>query len=339
MENMDWKNLGFGYYKTDFNIRSCYRDGKWGALEMTADEYIPMHMAATCLHYGQEAFEGLKAYRGADGRVRLFRAEENARRLVSSARCLCMAEPPVELFMEAAERVVKANARFIPPYGTGASLYLRPLLIGLGAQVGVKPAKEFLFMIFVTPVGPYFKEGFNPIRVIVERNHDRAAPKGTGHVKVGGNYAASIYSGEKAHHAGYANCLYVDAAERKYIEECGAANFFAIRGDRYITPDSHSVLPSITNMSLRQLAEDFGLKVERRAVELSELSTFDEVGACGTAAVISPIREVYDPDTDVRYTYGEQAGPWSVKLYEHLRGIQLGTEPDPHGWCKIIEVE
>ena len=236
------------------------------------------------------------------------------------------------------KQVVKANERFIPPYGTGASLFIRPVLFGSGPQVGVKPADEYLLIIFVTPVGPYYKEGFNPIRVIIDRDHDRAAPLGTGHIKAGGNYGASLISSEEAHDKGYPSVLYLDAKEKKHIDECGAANFFGIRDGRYITPKSHSVLPSITNMSLMTLAADLGLKVESRPVEAEELSTFSEAGACGTAAVISPIGSIYDPETNHTYTYNNsEPGEWSKKLYHKLRAIQYGEEPDTHGWNLVLE--
>ncbi len=338
-ELMDWGSLGFGYIKTDYNVRCWYRDGKWGEIETTADEHINLHMAATCLHYGQEAFEGLKAYRGKDGKIRLFRAEENARRLIRSGEYLRMAQPSVELFVKVVEQAVKANERFVPPYGTGASLYIRPLLIGTGAQVGVKPASEYLFIVFVTPVGPYYKEGFRPIKAIVDRDHDRAAPLGTGHVKAGGNYGASMISGEWAHAQGFPAVLYLDAKEKKYIDECGAANFFAIRDGAYITPSSSSILPSITNMSLMQIAQDLGLKVEKRPVQFSELASFEEAGACGTAAVISPVGEIFDPANGNSYTFngGKEPGPWSTKLYDTLRAIQLGDAPDTHGWVTFVE--
>lgn len=334
---LDWKNLGFGYMKTDYNIRSYYRDGAWTTPVMTSDETVNLHMAATGLHYGQEAFEGLKAFRGADGKVRIFRPEENAKRLRSSAAYLRMAEPPVELFIEMVREVVKANERFIPPYGTGASLYIRPVLFGSGPQVGVKPADEYLLIIFVTPVGPYYKEGFNPIKVIIDCDHDRAAPLGTGHIKAGGNYGASLVSSEEAHRKGYPSVLYLDAREKKYIDESGAANFFAIRGGKYITPSSHSVLPSITNMSLMALAEELGLQVEARPVEAAELGTFEEAGACGTAAVISPIGSVFDPESNHTYVYNNgETGPWCQKLYTKLRAIQHGEEPDTYGWNLML---
>lgn len=337
-KNIDWGKLGFGYVKTDYNVRCYYRDGKWGELEVSSDEYIPMHMAASALHYGQEAFEGMKAYRGKDGKVRLFRWEENAKRLQSSARGVFMAEFPSELFYQAVVKAIKLNEHFIPPYGTGATLYIRPLLIGTGAEVGVRPAKEYLFVVFVTPVGPYFKEGFNPVKIAVVRDSDRAAPLGTGTLKVGGNYAASLRGVIKASKAGYSSPMYLDSSERKYIDEIGAANFFAIKDNTYITPQSTSILPSITNMSLLQLAEDLGLKAERRPVRFDELETFDEVGACGTAAVISPIGEVYDFDNDKVYKFCKdgKAGPISLKLYQTLVGIQFGDLPDKHNWVTII---
>ena len=276
MENLNWSELGFGYIKTDYNVRCYYRDGKWGELEVSSSEIINIHMAATCLHYGQESFEGLKAFRGKDGKIRVFRMDENAKRMQSSSRGIKMAELPVEMFEEAVRKVVKLNERFVPPYESGAALYIRPLMIGLGAQVGVKPAPEYMFMIFVTPVGPYFKGGFQPSKVCVLREYDRAAPNGTGTIKVGGNYAASLVAGEIAHSKGYAAVLYLDPKEKKYLDECGPANFFGIRGNSYITPQSHSILPSITNKSLQQLAEDMGLTVERRPVPFEEIATFDE---------------------------------------------------------------
>lgn len=291
MENLNWSELGFGYIKTDYNVRCYYRDGKWGELEVSSSEIINIHMAATCLHYGQESFEGLKAFRGKDGKIRVFRMDENAKRMQSSSRGIKMAELPVEMFEEAVRKVVKLNERFVPPYESGAALYIRPLMIGLGAQVGVKPAPEYMFMIFVTPVGPYFKGGFQPSKVCVLREYDRAAPNGTGTIKVGGNYAASLVAGEIAHSKGYAAVLYLDPKEKKYLDECGPANFFGIRGNSYITPQSHSILPSITNKSLQQLAEDMGLTVERRPVPFEEIATFDEAAECGTAAVIAPISQ------------------------------------------------
>ena len=339
MLNIDWKNLPFGYLKTDYNVRCYWRNGAWGQLEVSDSETVNLHMAATCLHYGQEAFEGLKAFMGADGKVRVFRWQENSKRMNRSADGIMMQAVPEELFGEAMTKAVKMNLKFVPPYGTGSSLYIRPLLIGSGPKVGVQPADEYLFMIFVTPVGPYFKEGFNPVSAQIIRDYDRAAPLGTGHIKVGGNYAASLRAGVRAHKEGFATALFLDAKEKKFIDEAGPANFFAIKGNTYITPDSHSILPSITNMSLRQLAMDMGMKIETRHVSVDELSTFDEVGACGTAAVISPIKKIVDRDTDKVYEYCKdgKAGPISTKLYEKLRAIQYGDEPDPHAWITVIE--
>ncbi len=337
MENLDWKNIGFGYRKTDFNVRCYYKDGSWGPLEVSDSEYLNLHMAATCLHYGQEAFEGLKAFMGKDGKVRIFRMEENARRLQSSCDGILMAQLPIEKFTEAVELAVKKNLHFVPPYGSGASLYVRPVLFGSGPEIGVKPSGEYMFIVFVMPVGPYFPEGFKPTDLVIMRKYDRAAPQGTGKYKVGGNYAASLVAGKKAKAGHYSAVLYLDSREKKYIDECGPANFFAIKDNTYITPLSDSILPSITNMSLIQLAEDLGLKVERRKVPVEELETFEEVGACGTAAVISPIKRIYDDDLDKEYLYGNEPGPWSTKLYDKLRAIQCGDEPDTHGWVTVIE--
>lgn len=339
MIEMDWSHLPFGYVKTDYNVRCYYRNGKWGEIETSSSEIINMHMAATALHYGQDAFEGMKAFRGKDGKIRIFRWEENAARMESSAYGIMMAQVPREIFLESIIKVVKLNERYIPPYGTGASLYIRPLLIGTGARVGVKPADEYLFLIFVTPVGPYFKEGFKPVAMQIARDYDRAAPKGTGRYKVGGNYAASLLAGEEAHAGGYSAALFLDAREKKYIDEAGPANFFAIKGNKYITPKSESILPSITNKSLMALAQSIGLEVEVRQVEVSELDEFDEVGACGTAAVISPVSKIDDHLTGHVYTYCKdgQAGPISTKLYKKLQAIQYGDEPDVFNWNYVIE--
>ena len=339
MESINWSDLGFGYIKTDYNVRCYYRDGKWGELEVTSSEIINLHMASTCLHYGQESFEGLKAFKGKDGKIRVFRMNENAKRMQSTSRGITMAELPIEMFEEAIRKVVKLNERFVPPYESGAALYIRPLMLGLGQQVGVKPAPEYLFVVFVTPVGPYFKGGFQPSKVCILREYDRAAPHGTGTIKVGGNYAASLVAGDIAHSKGYSAVLYLDPKEKKYIDECGPANFFGIRGNSYITPMSHSILPSITNKSLMQLAEDMGLTVERRPVPLEELATFDEAAECGTAAVIAPVSQVDDLDENKSYIISKDGKPGAVceKLYHKLRGIQYGDEPDPYGWVTIIE--
>ncbi|MCQ2232364.1 MAG: branched-chain amino acid aminotransferase, partial [Paludibacteraceae bacterium] len=307
--NLDWANLKFGYMKTDYNVRCYYRDGAWGEIEMSSEETINLHMAATCLHYGQEAFEGLKAYRCKDGKIRIFRMEANAERMQSTCRGILMPELPTEKFCEMVKRVVKANERFLPPYESGASLYIRPLLIGTGAQVGVHPANEYLFIIFVTPVGPYFKGGFAANPYVVIREFDRSAPLGTGIYKVGGNYAASLLANKKAHDLGYSCEFYLDAKEKKYIDEAGAANFFGIKNNTYITPKSSSILPSITNRSLMQLAEDLGLKVERRQIPIEELETMEEAGACGTAAVISPIERIDDLEMNKSYVIAKDGKP------------------------------
>lgn len=339
MQNIDWANLKFGYMPTDYNVRCYYRNGKWGEIEVSSSEIINIHMAATALHYGQEAFEGMKAFRCPDGKIRAFRIKDNAERLQSTCRGILMPELPTELFEAMVKKVVKLNEHFVPPYESGASLYIRPLLIGTGAQVGVHPANEYLFVIFVSPVGPYFKGGFATNDYVIIREYDRAAPLGTGRYKVGGNYAASLAANKMAHDAGYASEFYLDAKEKKYIDECGAANFFGIKDGKYITPKSSSILPSITNRSLQQLAKDLGMEVEVRPIPEEELSTFEEAGACGTAAVISPIRKIDDLENHKSYVISKDGkpGPWSEKLYTHLRAIQYGTEPDVHDWTTVIE--
>ena len=337
--NIDWSSLPFGYVKTDYNVRCTFKNGEWGEIVVTDSEEITMHMAATCLHYGQEAFEGLKAFRGKDGKIRVFRTEENGKRLQDSARGIMMEPIPLDLFKKMVLMAVKLNERFVPPYGSGASLYIRPFEIGTSARVGVKPADEYTFIILVTPVGPYFKNGFKPTNFAIMREFDRVAPKGTGRIKVGGNYAASLVAGEKAHDLGFSGVLYLDSKEKKYLDECGAANFFAIKDNTYITPYSESILPSITNKSLTQIAEDLGMKVERRPIPEDELATFEDAGACGTGAVISPIQRIDDPENDRSYVISADGkpGPISTKLYTKLRAIQYGDEADVHGWVTIVE--
>ena len=327
MSELEWSNIGFGYHKTDYNVRCYFRNGAWGEIETCSEETIPMHMAATCLHYGQEAFEGLKAYRCPDGKVRVFRVDENAARLQSTCRGILMPEVPTELFISMVEKVIRLNERFIPPYESGASLYIRPLLLGTSAQVGVHPSEEYIFLIFVTPVGPYFKGGFAANPYVIIREYDRSAPLGTGVYKVGGNYAASLRANKMAHDLGYSCEFYLDAKEKKYIDECGAANFFGIKDNTYVTPKSTSILPSITNKSLMQLAMDMGMKVERRPILEEELSTFEEAGACGTAAVISPIAKIDDLDTKTSYVISKdgQHGTVCTKLYNKLLNIQYGV--------------
>ncbi|MDE7473447.1 MAG: branched-chain amino acid aminotransferase [Muribaculaceae bacterium] len=338
-EQLDWANLAFGYIPTDYNVRCTYKNGKWGEIEVSSSEIINLHMAASALHYGQEIFEGLKAFRGADGKVRVFRLEENAARIQESARGILMEPIPTEIFAEMVKKVVKLNERFVPPYGSGASLYIRPLEIGITPRIGVKPATEYLFIIMVSPVGPYFKEGFKPTNICIMREYDRVAPCGTGRWKVGGNYAASLTAGEHAHSLGYSAVLYLDPKEKKYIDECGPANFIAIKDGKYITPASDSILPSITNKSLQQIARDMGIEVEARHIPVEELAEIQEAAAVGTAAVASPVAEIHDLDKDLKYVVLKDGkpGPVVTALYNKLRGIQMGDEPDVHGWNTVIE--
>lgn len=338
MEKIDWANIGFGYIKTDFNVRCTYKNGAWSELEVSDSESVSMHMAATCIHYGQETFEGLKAFMGKDGKIRIFRMRDNANRMMDSCAGTMMAQLPVEIFEEAVMKVVSLNTRFVPPYESGASLYIRPFLFGSGPQVGVKPADEYMFIVFVTPVGPYFKGGFQTTPFVIMREYDRSAPLGMGRYKVGGNYAASLVANQRAHEMGYSNIFYLDAKEKKYIDECGAANFFGIKDNTYITPKSSSILPSITNKSLMVLAQDLGLKVEQRPVPVEELATFEEAGACGTAAVISPIERIDDYDENKSYIFSHDGKPGPVcdQLYHKLRAIQYGDEPDTHNWVTVV---
>lgn len=339
MSSIDWGNLSFGYIPTDYNLRCSYKEKAWGELEVSDSDHFQIPIAATCLHYGQEAFEGLKAFRGRDGKVRIFRMKENAKRLQSSCRGVLMPEFPIDMFCEAVLKVVKLNERFVPPFESGASLYIRPLIIGTGIEIGVRPATEYLFSIFVMPVGPYFKEGFKPTNLLITREFDRAAPQGTGTIKVGGNYAAGLRSGVKAHDNGYSAVLYLDSKEKKYVDECGPANFFGIKDNTYITPLSPSVLPSITNNSLMTLAKELGMKVEQRRMPVEELATFEEAGACGTAAVISPVGRIDDEDNSISYVYSKDGKPGEVclKLYNKLRAIQYGEEPDVYGWVTVLD--
>ncbi len=335
--DLDWKNLGFGYLKTKCNVRYTYKNGKWDDGIVTSDEMLPLHMAATCLHYGQEAFEGLKAFEHKNGAVGVFRIEENAKRMDRTARKIFMEPVPEKIFIEGVFRAINENRCYIPPYGTGASLYVRPLLIGSGPQVGVKPAEEYMFVVFVTPVGPYFKTGFKPVDLIVEDEYDRAAPNGVGDIKVGGNYAAGMRASIRAKSKGYTEVLYLDAKEKKYIDESGPANFFAITKDgKYITPESHSILPSVTNMSLFTLAGEMGLNQERRQVEITEIFDFAEAGCCGTAAVITPVGSITWGDKKVVYCEDGNAGPKCTELYKRLTAIQLGDAADPYGWVRIV---
>ena len=334
MREIDWGSLGFKYMDTACHIRYVWRGGAWDAGELVEEPYLNIHVAASCLHYGQAAFEGLKAFRCRDGKVRVFRPGENARRMAATARRTCMADLPEALFMEAVGRVIRANEAYVPPYGTGGSLYVRPLLIGTGAQIGVGPADEYTFIVLVVPVGPYYKGGLQPVRALVYDEYDRAAPLGVGHVKLAGNYAASLYAHEKAKKDGFPVELYLDAKEHRFVEEFATSNFIGITGDgRYVTPDSPSILPSVTNRTLMQIARDMGMPVEVRPVPFEEVASFAEVGACGTAVVVTPVCEIRRGDAVIRIGSETGCGPVLQKLYEAVQGIQYGELPDTHGWC------
>ena len=336
--NIDWTNLGFGYYKTDKRFVSMFKDGKWDEGQLTDDENITMNECACVLQYAQTCFEGMKAYETVDGHIVVFRPDLNAKRMHDTALRLEMQPYPEDKFIEAVEKVVKANLKFVPPYGTGASLYIRPYLFGYSPVMGVKPAQDFMFRIFVSPVGPYFKGGSKPITLKVS-DFDRAAPNGTGHVKAGLNYAMSLHAGVTAHKEGYAENLYLDPQTRTKVEETGGANFLFITKDgKVVTPKSSSILPSITRRSLMYVAQHYlGLEVEEREVYLDELNDFAECGLCGTAAVISPVGRIDDHGKSINFPSGMDApGEITKKLYDTLTGIQYGKIEAPQGWIKQI---
>jgi branched-chain amino acid aminotransferase len=336
--NIDWKNLGFGYYKTDKRYFSMYKDGKWDEGHLTENENITMNECACVLQYAQTCFEGMKAYETVDGHVVIFRPDMNAQRMFDTAQRLEMQPYPQDKFVEAVEQVVKANLKYVPPYGTGASLYIRPYLFGYSPVMGVKPAQDFMFRIFVSPVGPYFKGGSKPITLKVS-DFDRAAPHGTGHVKAGLNYAMSLHAGVTAHKEGYAENLYLDPQTRTKVEETGGANFLFITKDgKVVTPKSSSILPSITRRSLMYVAKHYlGLEVEEREVYLEELKDFAECGLCGTAAVISPVGRIDDHGKSINFPSGMDApGEITKKLYDTLTGIQYGKIEAPEGWIRKI---
>ncbi len=336
--NIDWKNLGFSYIKTDYRFISYWKDGKWDDGEMTTDNKVHISEGSPVLHYGQSCFEGMKAYRTKDGSINLFRPEENAKRMINSCQRLLMPEFPVEKFVEAAKAVVKANEKWVPPYNTGSTLYLRPYLMGVGDNIGVSPATEYIFSIFAMPVGPYFKGGLTPTNFIVS-DYDRAAPHGTGAAKVGGNYASSLLPGKEAHDRNFSDCIYLDPATHTKIEEVGSANFFGITKDNcFVTPKSPSILPSITKYSLLYLAEHhLGMQVEEGDVYIDKLDEFSEAGACGTAAVISPIGGIQHGENFHVFYSETEVGPVTRKLYEELTGIQFGDIEAPEGW--IVKVD
>ncbi len=336
--NIDWNNLGFEYIKTDFRYISTWKDGKWDEGHLTEDNILHISEASCALHYGQQCFEGLKAYRTKNGDIQLFRPDRNAARLNDSLNKLLMPEIPEEKFIDACMQVVKANKDYVPPYGTGATLYLRPFVIGVGDNIGVKPAPEYIFCVFCLPVGAYFKGGMTPCNFMIA-DYDRAAPHGTGGQKVGGNYASSMHPHKIAADRGFADCIYLDPATRTYIEEVGAANFFGItKNNEFVTPKSPSVLPSITKYSLMEIAEKYlDMPVYERKVPISSLDEFKEAGACGTAAVITPIGGIeYKDKLHVFYSETE-VGPITKELYRILCGIQFGDFEAPEGWIFKVE--
>ena len=336
--NIDWNNLGFEYIKTDFRYISTWKDGKWDEGHLTEDNILHISEASCALHYGQQCFEGLKAYRTKNGDIQLFRPDRNAARLNDSLNKLLMPEIPEEKFIDACMQVVKANKDYVPPYGTGATLYLRPFVIGVGDNIGVKPAPEYIFCVFCLPVGVYFKGGMTPCNFMIA-DYDRAAPHGTGGQKVGGNYASSMHPHKIAADRGFADCIYLDPATRTYIEEVGAANFFGItKNNEFVTPKSPSVLPSITKYSLMEIAEKYlDMPVYERKVPISSLDEFKEAGACGTAAVITPIGGIeYKDKLHVFYSETE-VGPITKELYRILCGIQFGDVEAPEGWIFKVE--
>ncbi len=337
--NLDWGNLGFGYIKTPYRYVADFKDGKWSEGRLTEDDKVVLSECAGVLQYAQTAFEGLKAYTTQDGRIVTFRPDLNGERLENSAARLEMPVFPKEKFLKAVDMVVAANKDYVPPYGSGATLYIRPYIFGSSPVIGVKPAQEYQFRMFCTPVGPYFKGGVKPITIRVS-DFDRAAPHGTGHIKAGLNYAMSLHAIVDAHNNGFDENMYLDAATRTYVEETGGANFlFVTKDGKIVTPKSDSILPSITRRSLCYVAEKYlGLTVEHRQVKFSEVKDFAECGLCGTAAVISPVGKINDHGKEICFPSGmEEMGPVTKKLYETLTGIQAGTIPAPDGWIREIK--
>lgn len=339
---VDWANLGFQYLKTSGYVQCVYKGGSWGEIKIVSDkETIDIHIGATALHYGQSCFEGLKAFRRKDNSLGIFRGRDNARRLRDSAERVMMPALPEEKFMECIREAIRLNAAYVPPYGTRGALYIRPLLFGSGARVGLQPADEYTFVVFVVPVGDYYKGGLAPVTARLMDAYDRAAPNGIGHVKVAGNYAADLLPARVSKEQGYAINLYLDAKNRRTIEEFSTSNFFALKDGTYVTPKSPSILPSITNRTLMQLARDMGMTVEQRPVDIDELAEFDEVGACGTAVIITAVsRIVIDEQTTVVIgKEPDKVGDTLLKLYEKVRAIQYGEAEDMHGWCDIVRLE
>jgi branched-chain amino acid aminotransferase len=332
-KRIEWQDLEFQYRQTDCYLKAEFTKGKWGDLEMCKDPMLPVHVAAVSLHYGQSCFEGLKAFTRKSGSVAMFRPEENARRLNISAERLVMEPVPEKLFIAACKKAIQYNKEWMPPYGTGASMYLRPLLFGSSPRIGVQPSDDYVFIVLAMPVGPYYKDGFFPVKAIVQEAYDRAAPLGVGNVKAAGNYAAGLKSDKEAKKAGYDISLYLDASTRTCIDEFGTSNFFGItKNGCFVTPASSSILGSITNTSLQVLAKDFGLTVERRKITVEELADFAEVGACGTAAVITPVYSIAHGDRVFSFGNEHEAGATLTRLYKELQGIQYGEIDDRHRW-------
>ena len=333
-KNIDWSSIGFGYVPTDYRYVANYKDGAWDEGCLSDDPNITMNECACVLQYSQSCFEGLKAYTTEDGRIVCFRPDLNAQRMEQSAERLKMPPFPAERFVEAVIQTVKANAAWVPPFGSGASLYIRPYMFGINSVIGVKPATEYQFRMFVTPVGPYFKGGVKPLTVRIS-DYDRAAPHGTGHVKAGLNYAMSLYAIVDAHEKGYDENIYLDSATRTNIEETGGANIIFIKGNTLVTPKSDTILPSITRRSIVHVAKEYlGMEVEERDIPLAEIGEYEECGLCGTAAVISPVGTIDDHGTLYHYA---GFGPKIQKLYETLTGIQMGRIQAPKGWIQVIE--
>lgn len=337
-KDIDWSNLGFGYVKTDYRYVSNFKDGKWDEGTLSTDETVTLHESAGVLQYAQTCFEGMKAYRTVDGKVVCFRPDMNAKRMADTCRRLEMPVFDEDRFVEAVEKVIKANIDFVPPYGSGATLYLRPYMFASNAVIGVKPATEYQFRIFATPVGPYFKGGVKPITLRVP-DFDRAAPRGTGHVKAGLNYAMSLHAIVDAHNQGYNENMYLDSQTRTKVEETGGANIiFVTKANTVVTPKSSTILPSITRRSLMYVAEHYlGLKAEEREVYMSEVKDFKECALCGTAAVLSPVGKIVDHGNEIALPSGmNDMGDITKKLYDTLTGIQMGRIEAPQGWIKVI---
>jgi branched-chain amino acid aminotransferase len=339
-KNIDWSKLGFDYTKTDYRFSAIWEDGQWNDGELVTSEFIQIHEGSPALHYSQQCFEGLKAQTAKDGRILLFRPELNAERMANTAERLSMPVVPTELFLRGVQEAVRANAAWIPPYGSGASLYIRPLLIGVGPNMGLRPAKQYEFRVMVCPVGPYYKSGGLSVISLAVSDFDRAAPAGLGDVKAGANYPGGLYATRKAQELGAYEALYLDAAEHRYIEEAGSANvIIALDGNRLVTPKSRAILPSITRRSLMDIAKhELGMTTEERPIDLrAEVGTFVEVAACGTAAVLSPVGKIwFDSQWHSFYGNGEQVGPVMQNLYDCLCEIQKGERPDKLGFTSEV---